>query len=154
MSRATRRMTWLALAGGGAVSLIACGGSQTANQDASGTTQPTKLSGLQAYQSVQELADDLTRHGHTCTDVTPEKAAYYPVDIGKCTIDGKVILLSIYASEAQVDAQLKEFDLLQPAGVEYGELAGKNWSLNCQTRSYCEKLQGDMGGRIVASAPR
>jgi hypothetical protein len=134
--------------------LTACGASQTSSSETASSTQPTKLSGLQEYQSIQEVADDLTRHGHACTDVTPERGAYYyPVEGGRCTIDGKVMLIAIYTSESQVDAQLATFEEFREAGLEYGFLAGKNWTVNCGARAECEKLQRDLGGRIVASTP-
>lgn len=157
---ATRFAAWQklsAIALFAAVASIAASGcsSSDSTTDASVTTSSAaKLSGLQEYSSVQELADDLASHGHPCEGLTPEKGAYYPVESGRCTINGDVTLLAIYASDAQVDAQLKEFDLLKEAGAEFGELAGKNWSINCGTRLRCEDLQADMGGRIVASAPR
>jgi ABC-type glycerol-3-phosphate transport system substrate-binding protein len=68
--------------------LVACGGSQSSGPQAvtitPGSTQPTKDPGLQEYQTTQELADDLTEHGHSCKDLVPIASGRYSVDTAKC----------------------------------------------------------------------
>jgi hypothetical protein len=123
------------------LALAACGSSQSST--------PSKESGLQEYQSSQALADDLTKHGHTC-NMAPEGGSNYAVDGGKCTIDGTEMILGIYASQSQIDAQLSLSGIFESAHLDYGWLAGKNWVINCESRAACEKIGADLGGSVVA----
>lgn len=133
--------------------VVAACGSQSSNPATvtvtPSSTQPTKLSGLQEYPSAQALADDLTKHGHTCS-MTPMRGGMYDVDGGKCYIDGKETILGIYASQSQIDAQLGVNDLFKQFNLDYGWLAGKNWAINCGSRAACEKIQADLGGSVTA----
>lgn len=63
-------------------------GSQGTTSAAEATT-PSKLTGLQEYQSVQELADGLTKHCHPCVDLTPDKPAYQPVETADARSTGR-----------------------------------------------------------------
>jgi hypothetical protein len=138
-----------------AVTALLCAlcGSHSSNQATVTVTpssaQPSKESGLQEYQSAQQLADDLTRHGHPC-NMIPQGGSFYAVDGGKCYIDGKETLLGIYASQSQIDQQLGINELLAKAGLDYGWLTGKNWAINCGSRDACEKIAADLGGSITA----
>ena len=136
-----------------ALALAACG-SQSSDKETVTVTpssaQPTKLSGLQEYPSAQALADDLTKHGHTC-NMTPKGGSLYAVDGGISDIDGRETILGIYASQSQMDAQLQMvLGLFQSADMDYGWLAGKNWMINCGSRAPCEAIQADLGGSVTA----
>ncbi|MGB5151173.1 MAG: hypothetical protein WBN99_14770 [Mycobacterium sp.] len=108
---------------------------------------PTKLSGLQEYASAQALADDLTKYGHTC-NFTPTTGAQNAVDSGNCYVNGTQMILGIYADQSKIDAQITFVeDVLGNNNVDYGMLAGKNWTINCGSRAACEDIQADLGGR-------
>ncbi len=146
-----------------AIAVVAClatGCGSTGGAPASGTTGTTsvtaataKLSGLQEYQTIQAMADDLAKHGHPCTELIPLGGGYFDVDGAKCTIDGEVMVLALYTSQSQIDAQLKVLDSFRENHLDFGWLSGKNWTINCGTRPLCEKVQADMGGSIVAALP-
>jgi hypothetical protein len=137
--------------------LAAFAGAQSSSPETVSVTsrsaEPTTPPGLQEYQTIQELADDLTRHGHTC-DVTPMGWVNHNVTRGKCTVDGIVVLLSLFTSQSEIDAQLAEFEsLFEAIGLDFGFLVGKNWTINCRSRTPCEKLHEDLGGSVVAALP-
>lgn len=166
-----RRASCVLLASGGVmcrVSVVAafvvvvcvvagCGSTGGAPTGATGTTSvpaaTARLSGLQEYQSIQAMADDLAKHGHPCTDLTPLGGGSFNVDGAKCTIDGEVMVLELYTSQSQIDAQLKVLNSFRENHLDFGWLSGKNWTINCGTRPLCEKVQADMGGSIVAALP-
>ena len=140
-----------ALALSGCASTAGTPTSGTATTSSNVTT--AKLSGLQEYQTIQAMADDLAKHGHPCTELIPLGGGSFNVDGGKCTIDGEVMVLGLYTSQSQIDAQLKVLDAFRENHLDFGWLSGKNWTINCGTRPLCEKVQADMGGSIVAALP-
>jgi hypothetical protein len=124
-------------------------GSKTSTVTVTSSTEPTKHSGLQEYPSAQALADDLTKHGHTC-NMTPRGGGMFSVDSGDCDIDGKQMILDIYTGQSQIDAHLQfVIPAFEHAHMDYGWLVGKNWTVNCGSRATCQKLQADLGGRIT-----
>lgn len=132
------------------LALAACGSSQTTSPAKPSSAEPTKESGLQEYPSAQALADDLTKHGHTC-NMTPTGGSLYSVDGGKCTLDGKEIVLGIYTNQSQINANLAAVNgTFARFGLDYGWLTGKNWAINCGSRAACEKIGADLGGSVVA----
>src|SRR6516225_10478139 len=135
-----------------ALALAACG-SHSSNREkvtvTASSAPPTKLSGLQEYPSAQALADDLTKRGHTC-NMTQMSGRTYAVDGGKCYIDGTEMILGVYASQSEIDAQLSISGAFENAQLDYGWLAGKNWTIDCHSRSACQKIQADLGGSITA----
>ncbi|WP_141564221.1 hypothetical protein [Mycolicibacterium palauense] len=98
------------------------------------------------------MADELNRFGQSCT-VKPLGGGVYPVDTGSCEAYGRTVVLAIYASQERLDEQVKTFDLFRQAGLDYGILAGKNWTIDCGTRPVCDKIHDDMGGSISAALP-
>ena len=133
----------------------ACGSQETDGPEtvsSAATTQPTKLSGLQEYQSIQAMADELNRFGQSCI-IKPLGGFVYPVDSGSCEAYGRTVVLAIYASQERLDEQVQTFDLFREAGLDYGILAGKNWTIDCGTRPVCDKIHDDMGGSISAALP-
>lgn len=148
----TDRVSFTAALAAVVLALTGCG--PTATTPAGGTaTTAAKLSGLQEYQTIQAMADDLAKHGHPCTELTQLGGGFFNVDGAKCTIDGEVMILELYTSQSQIDAQLKVLDSFRENHLDFGWLAGKNWTINCGTRPVCEKVQDDMGGSIVAALP-
>jgi hypothetical protein len=125
-------------------------GSKTSTVTVTSSTEPTKRSGLEEYPSAQALADDLTKHGHTC-NMTPRGGDMFWVDSGECDIDGKQMILGIYTGQSQIDAHLQfVIPAFEHAHMDYGWLVGKNWTVDCGSRATCQKLQADLGGRITA----
>ncbi|MEU0497877.1 hypothetical protein [Mycobacterium sp. NPDC006124] len=98
------------------------------------------------------MADELNRFGQSCT-VKPLGGFVYPVDTGSCEAYGRTVVLAIYASQDRLDEQVKTFDLFREAGLDYGILAGKNWTIDCGTRPVCDEIHDDMGGSISAALP-
>lgn len=135
------RMRSVVLVGIGALLAAGCG---------DGDTEPDKLNGLQEYPSAQALADDLTKHGHTC-EFKQTAGGMNTVDSGTCVIDGKEMVLGIYASQSQIDKQIAFIEsVLGQSKMDYGMLAGKNWTVNCGSRDACMKLEAGMGGSVTA----
>ncbi len=132
----------------------ACG-SQSSDRETVTVTpssaQPTKLSGMQEYQSAQAIADDLTRFGHTCA-LAPFNNGF-AVDGGQCTTDVGQLKLSVYLTQSKLDEQLqfvKDYvgrTLQQP----YGWLVGSRWSIDCGNRAACETIKADLGGSVSAN---
>lgn len=111
--------------------------------------KPTQLSGMQEYQSVQALADDLTRFGHPCT-VAPFNNDF-AVQAGQCTTDVGELVLSLYLSQEKLDNQLDFVrSLARSSGSDYGWLVGEGWAIECGTRAACEALQSGIGGDVAA----
>ncbi|MCF6389785.1 hypothetical protein L2K20_22655 [Mycobacterium sp. MBM] len=98
------------------------------------------------------MADELNRFGQSCT-VKPLGGFVYPVDSGSCEAYGRTLVLAIYASQERLDEQVKTFDLFREAGLDYGILAGKNWTIDCGTRPVCDRIHDDIGGSISAALP-
>ncbi|OBF98462.1 hypothetical protein A5790_03040 [Mycobacterium sp. 852002-51152_SCH6134967] len=73
------------------------------------------------------------------------------VDAGNCYIDGTEMVLAIYADQSKIDEQIDFIvEVLGGNNMEYGMLAGKNWTVNCGSRAACQELQDDLGGSITA----
>ena len=64
------------------------------------------------------------------------------------------MILGVYASQSEIDAQLSISGAFENAQLDYGWLAGKNWTIDCHSRSACQKIQADLGGSITAPIGR
>ena len=135
------------------LAVVACG-SQSADRETvtvtPTSTQPTKLSGMQEYQSAQAIADALSEFGHACT-LAPFKNDF-AVNAGQCTTDLGELHMSVYLSQSELDKQLDFVkDLGKSAAYQpYGWLVGSRWSIDCGNRAACEKIQASLGGNVVA----
>ncbi|WP_156452443.1 hypothetical protein [Mycobacterium gordonae] len=138
------------------LAVAACGSSQSSSPATvtvtSNSTQPTvaKRSGTQEYQSVRELAEDLVKHGYTC-DLQEMGGGRFSLDGGQCAVGGENMILGIYASQSQIDAQVRMANgVMESLGLDYGWLTGKNWAINCSGRVWCEYVAAGLGGSIIA----
>ncbi len=135
---------------GAMLASVACGSNSSSPVTVTpSAAQTTELSGKQEYQSVQALADDLTKFGHSCSPAPVNND--FAVQAGKCSTDVGELRLSIYDSQPSLEAQLQfvksNFTI---SGSDYGWLVGNRWSIDCGTRSACETLQANLGGKVAA----
>jgi hypothetical protein len=129
------------------LTLAACGPSQSSTPAKPSSAQPTKESGLQEYQSAQQLADDLTKYGHTCV-LTPTQNDF-AADAGECTTDVGPLALSVYYRQDRLHEQLHLVAEVN-RNKDYGWLVGTNWSIDCGSRATAEKIHAEMGGSITS----
>lgn len=125
------------------------------------TTTPPKLSGQQEYQSVYELAHDLTIRGHRC-DVTDRATAApsgadpgiyrYVREFGMCQLGGSggpTIVFYVYTSQSQVNAFLGWIIPRFQGKFPVAWLVGNKWTITCGAAALCNELAADVGGSVI-----
>lgn len=133
--------------------LTACGGAE-----GEAASQPEfPLSGLQEYETPDQIASDLTEGGFACERFERQTGSMNAASSGNCWWSGgagseQEIILMIFNSDANKEEQA---DLLRDMGAvfgiedwEYGFVEGGNWMVNCGNRDACDGVAGALGGRM------
>jgi hypothetical protein len=155
------------LAAAAVLSLTACGSTpvagtaQTAVSTAAATStsivtsspasSTSNASGLQTYESTQEIVDSLEAGGVKCTGLKNDDAPSIAVQQSRCKYLGKEIVVAIYTStQERIQAVDTITELLASAGIDYGVVSGGNWMVNCGNTMTCSTFRTPLGGKVTA----
>ena len=115
----------------------------------------THLSGMQQYESIDDLAGDLRNGGMDCTP-SIDSNQRFATQAGRCFVDGLELVLGIYAQESQISEQ-KAFtnDFSRMLGQPSYLVIGANWTVNCSSDQQCgTRVQSAIGGQVWESSTR
>ena len=106
-------------------------------------------SGLQTYQSTQEIIDAAKAAGVSCLGLKNDSSPSIAVQQGRCQLNANEIVVAVYTSPAERDSATNQITgSLAAAGIQYGVLAGGNWMVNCNNELTCLKFRAALGGRM------
>lgn len=110
-------------------------------------------SGAQQYHSAKEIADDLAVAGFDCERFVRDASTEYSVDAGRCYVEGREVVLSIFASDSRQEENIASLvGTFEQIGLQYGFLVGSKWMINCGDTTatrLCSEMKIQLGGRIV-----
>lgn len=130
------------------VAVLAIGGCSSSGDD-----EFSARSGTQQYESAQSIADDLEAAGFDCQDFKKDAVTTYSADAGRCFLEDREIVLSVFTSESMLDQNIAStLGISEPVRAQYGFLVGSKWMINCgdtTTKHTCKDIKEQLGGRIV-----
>lgn len=143
-------LTGSAACGGGNDS--GSGSGETSTESVITTTPKFPRSGLQTYETPDEIVADLNS-GLTCSNYRRSTSgSVNAASSGSCDLElesgsTEEILLMIFSSETNKENQAGVYRELGSIIKEYGFVEGGNWMINCGRRNLCESIAGVLGGR-------
>lgn len=91
----------------------------------------------------------MERHGIACTGYDPTDGVIGAVGRGSCYIDGEEVLVSVYATKADAEAEPQRKHALLAGVSDVVVVVGENWTASCDVVAHCERIASGVGGRLV-----
>lgn len=116
------------------------------------TTAEYPRSGLQTYETVEQLHSDL-QSGVVCTNFERYDRSVNAASSGQCDVameDGssRQLIVMLFSSDVNKQSQIGVYRDVGDTIGKYGFVEGGNWLVNCETLAVCEAVAGALGGRV------
>ncbi|MFI8694789.1 hypothetical protein [Dietzia maris] len=131
--------------------LAGCGSGEEENQP------KFPLSGLQDYDTPDQIASDLNEGGFDCQRFERKTGSMNATSSGNCWWPGgggkeQEIILMIFNSDSNKEEQANLYrsigEVFGEEVGDYGLVEGGNWMVNCGNREACDGVANALGGRI------
>ncbi|MFI2663357.1 hypothetical protein [Micromonospora carbonacea] len=100
------------------------------------------------YDKPEDVVAALAKEGVRCAQYTPIPEPQNAVGRGSCNLDGKQVIVSVYATEADAEGEPQRKRQLL-GGMDVRMVVGGNWTITCVDDGQCGRVVEAIGGKTV-----